>query len=44
VFCQVDREEVDVFFHVQKFFNGGGECVYLLLEFLGEFGEILEVL
>ena len=41
VFCKMDHEEVDVFFHVQKFFNGGGELVYFLLEFLGEFLVVL---
>jgi hypothetical protein len=41
VFCKVDREEIDVFFHVNQFFNGGGELVYLLLEFLGEFLVVL---
>jgi hypothetical protein len=44
VFCEVDHEEIDVFFHVNQFFNGGGELVYLLLEFLGEFLALLTVL
>jgi hypothetical protein len=37
VFCKVDREEVDIFVHVNKFFNSGGELFYLLLKFLWEF-------
>ena len=37
MFCKMDREEVDVFFYVKEFFYGGGELVYFLLKFLGEF-------
>jgi hypothetical protein len=44
MFCKVDCEEIDVFFHVNQFFNGGGELVYLFLEFLGEFLVLLVVL
>ena len=41
MFCKVDYEEVDIFFHINEFFNGGGELIYLLLEFLGEFSVVL---
>jgi hypothetical protein len=37
VFCKVDHKEIDIFFYVNKFFNGSGELFYLLLEFLGKF-------
>ena len=40
MFCKMDREEVDIFFYVKDLFNGGGELVDLLLEFLGEFSVV----
>jgi hypothetical protein len=41
VFCKMDCEEINIFFYVNQCFNGGGELVYLLLEFLGEFFGVL---
>jgi hypothetical protein len=41
VFCKVDGEEVNVFFDVNEFVNGGGEVFYLLLEFLVLEGALL---
>ena len=34
IFFKVDGEEVDVFFYIEEFVNGGSEMSYLLLEFL----------
>jgi hypothetical protein len=37
----MNGKEVDVFFYVNEFINGGGEVFYLLLEFLVLEGALL---
>jgi hypothetical protein len=34
MFFKVDGKEVDIFFYIKEFVNGGSEMFYLLLEFL----------